>query len=589
MVLLKSEDGVSEVISTVLILSITVIGISAITAVGYPIIEDVQDTATFNRIQQSFTLLDSRISKAALGESPKQYIDIKVGDGNISIRNNSWMNITLKNGSSVTTYMNVSLNSLVYELNRNQVAYEAGGIWLKYGDLGSTMLSPPEFHYDGTTLTLPLIRLVGSGSSGGSGTVTIVVDSDNQPVVHFPNSYSNRTNPMSSGTVWVKVRSDYCNAWKSYMEEQTSVSVEGDNCATNSTVLIKLVTPSITNPFTQAIFSSNNVILWNNFDAKSYDSTTTRPSDEALESADIYAASLVLLKNNVNVLGSVNSSGSVTLNNNAEVSGICRGSLVILGTHTICGETVQQSAVAQSMPSVDSTISGKISSFSSSNGNDAAAANPHCGITGTELSISSPDENCIITGPKDLYFTKVYMKNNPDSGKALIFDTSAGPIDIAVFDGSQFKLDGNVNISVIGTNPVRFYLGSNVELDMGSNVCMLINPTESGSGDSTCGKEPPAGALGNTNLLQLWMHSNGGTVELVNNNDFFGVIYAPGRDIELSNNVYVCGATIGDTVDIKNNVHFQYDENLKNIEFLPPDSAVIQYLHISENVLSVDL
>jgi hypothetical protein len=591
--MLRSENGVTEVVGTVMIFGIFVISAAIIYTVGVPVIQSQQSLSYVRSIEQSFTALDSKFSKSALGEAPSQVIKMNLGGGNIYVKSDNWMNLTIEaENGSITDCINISLGALVYDKNERSIAYEGGGVWTKDLFGWYEMLSPPEFHYDGTTLTLPIIRFDETTSSAGGNIVNLAVSTNNTPTIHFPSATvsgtcgtATRANPLTAGNVFLTIKSDYCESWRDYMEEQTDIEVDADNCDQNNTVTLKLVAPYATTPFSQAIFASNTLILWNNFDVRSYNSTTTKCSGSASGSGNITAVHSILLENNADVDGSANSSGSITLNNNAGVSGTCRGNPVTLGSGASCGTVVQQSASIESMQSVDDTIADKISSFNSSNDNAGVSC-----ITNNEIDMPGGNTSTISADGfstfRKIYLTKFHMSNNDK----IIFDASDAGVDIAIASGSQFLLDNGANISVFGNYPVRFFLGSNVNFEWGTGVCLLINPTLSGSWGSKarCNREAPAGALSNSSILQFWMYSTGNQVLLENNNDFFGVIYAPGRDFRLDNNVYICGAVIGNAVDVKNNVQFQYDENLQNAQLFSGE-AIIQYLHVSENALDVNI
>src|SRR5665648_1088460 len=87
-----------------------------------------------------------------------------------------------------------TLGTLTYVLGGIVIAYEGGGVWMKYPKGDAIMLSPPEFHFNGETLTLPIIRLLGNEYTSGTGTVQFKVTKDNS-TIRFPVSYTHLTLP----------------------------------------------------------------------------------------------------------------------------------------------------------------------------------------------------------------------------------------------------------------------------------------------------------------------------------------------------------------------------------------------------------
>ncbi len=223
MKLLSSETAASEVIGHAIILSITIIGISMIALYGIPAIYSLQDMANVKNVEQAFTVLDSRASRAILGESPRQITNIYLGGGSLTIE---------PNGTNAPSYIviksenfnfTIPMGKVKYQLGERVVAYEGGGVWSKYPS-GSVMLSPPEVHYNGVTLTLPVINVTGNTSVGGKGS-TAVSFKKNAIVVQYPNTLctgcTNRTNPVnytSTGKVYINITSDFYDAWADYAE-----------------------------------------------------------------------------------------------------------------------------------------------------------------------------------------------------------------------------------------------------------------------------------------------------------------------------------------------------------------------------------
>ncbi|MGB8215801.1 MAG: hypothetical protein WCE94_00705 [Candidatus Methanoperedens sp.] len=218
MKLLSSETAASEVIGHILILFITILGISMIALYGVPAIYSLEDTANSKNSEQAFTVLDSRASRATLGESPLQVTNINLGGGTLTVEpNTSFMVVNSSNFN-----VNISMGRVKYTLGDRIVAYEGGGVWAQYPGGGTVMLTPPEIHFDGVTLTLPVINIYGNSSVGGKGTA-VVSFKKNATLVQYPNTsiQQTRTNPVNytnTGKVFVNITSDYYLAWADYAE-----------------------------------------------------------------------------------------------------------------------------------------------------------------------------------------------------------------------------------------------------------------------------------------------------------------------------------------------------------------------------------
>ncbi len=244
---LSSEKAVSEVIGHVIILGLAVTGVALITLIGAPSIYKLQDMAVIRNVEQGFTVLDSRASTSLIGDSPIQVTDMNPGDGILAVEPNgtgreSFMEIKSENR---TFNITIPMGKVKYRLGERIVAYEGGGIWSKYPSGGSVMLSPPEFHYNGRTLTLPSITVNGTADIGGKGKASISFKK-NTTVLLYPNTTvdPNRTNPLNyslSGKVFVNITSDFYDAWADYARGLLYTKVSTNSTGHKASIELKVV------------------------------------------------------------------------------------------------------------------------------------------------------------------------------------------------------------------------------------------------------------------------------------------------------------------------------------------------------------
>lgn len=230
----------STVVGYVLVLGMVIAGTALVVTFGATALTDTQTQSELQRAEHSLTLFDSRSSMVALGNSDAQSVSFGVRGGQFDVTEDSgWMRIEHVNftgSGDDEVIFNESLGALVYENGNTEMAYQGGGVWRKDGQGAAQMLSPPEFHYRGATLTLPVIR-VESGADGNSGSeATITKAAETRRV--FPNVTAPTTgsdevgapydgtdqaylNPVGNGTVNVTVKSEYYEGWASYFRERT--------------------------------------------------------------------------------------------------------------------------------------------------------------------------------------------------------------------------------------------------------------------------------------------------------------------------------------------------------------------------------
>jgi len=239
-----SQDAVSEVIGYTLLLGIIVLVVGIVSLTTLPIIQDAKEKAYLKNMEQGFTVLDSRASLTSLGKQPTQIVQMYTQAGAITVDDTGFSNIKITFTNETTTYVvyDESMGTIQYQLGDNKIAYEGGGVFRKYpGDGDPVIITPPEFHYNGETLTLPIIRINSNQSVGGTGVITLRLVSDQTSNVLFPNAYENPeyTNPLLLGKqVNVVIKSDYYKGWAKYIEERTEAIVITNDATKETTVTL---------------------------------------------------------------------------------------------------------------------------------------------------------------------------------------------------------------------------------------------------------------------------------------------------------------------------------------------------------------
>ncbi|WP_407355031.1 hypothetical protein [Methanolobus sp. WCC5] len=290
---LESENAVSAVVGMIMILALTIASISVIFLYGVPTIYKMQDMANAQKVEQAFTVFDSRTSKVALGESPSQTTFFSMMDGDVRVKGdnmsyedsriviisvdigapwysifrnkkNQWGSWNPHIGEPGMNEFNASMGSIVYTNKDRMIGYEGGGVWSRYPNGRSVMISPPEFHYNGETLTLPVMKIEGNQVYSGRSDVGITVSSDNMPTVLYPDPSSDarRTNPLRSDKVIIYIKSEFYNAWADYANSLAYASATTDDA--NNTAVVELeVIPAMGRDTLKTAFKVGSVNRYN--------------------------------------------------------------------------------------------------------------------------------------------------------------------------------------------------------------------------------------------------------------------------------------------------------------------------------------
>lgn len=563
------ERAESEVTGQVILLGLTILGISMITIYGVPAIMSMQDTLNAKNVEQAFTVFDSRASRTALAEAPMQITEINTKGGDISVLTNSssqpsYITIELSNGSSIINSMTIPMGKIVYAHDDREVGYEGGGVWSKYHSK-SVMISPPEFHYNGVTLTLPIVNISGSSSVGGEGRSSLNIEKKGDPTVIYPNS--NYMNPIPENVTRIKItiKSEYYDAWGKYFESIPLTNVYPD--ANLKKVTVTLETPPLYTKYSYGALASDTITLDNNAAVDSYDSSLGSYMSTRTGNGSIRAQKLILLSQNAVVNGTAEAntisagSGCTMANQKCKIMKDARG--VSIDPIIYVGGTKYDNYDPKyfefSLPDPKEKVKQKINEYKSSNDNGAA---PTCISGNTINSASLTTTPCTIPGNKNYYLTTFDVPNN----KILIFNTTTGPINIAV--DSSIKVT-NANITVSGTDPVKIYLQGGMEVT--SNSVVNNNPTQNSSRFQ----------ITSSSSLPI-KFENGNTI-------FVGSVYAKYAKISVNQGAQIFGAMVGDTFSVQQSEKIHYDQSLKNLDLDLGSGTIVMYLHITRNDVEVRL
>jgi len=231
----RRERAQSEVLGTVLLLGITIAAVTVTVATGSVALAAVTDDARTSGVENGMSQLTSQASLVALGEADAKRFDLgSVDGGDLRLDEDAGhVEIRVEGPNETIDSESFRLGTLVYTGDRREVAIQGGGVWSLEGDRGR-MLSPPEYHYRGSTLTFPVVRLTGDEASANRGTG--VVRRSN-----VSKALGDVENPLQNGTVVVEVESDYYEGWYDFFTQRADGDVTKDD--ENRTVTARLVVP----------------------------------------------------------------------------------------------------------------------------------------------------------------------------------------------------------------------------------------------------------------------------------------------------------------------------------------------------------
>ncbi|MFB6125115.1 MAG: hypothetical protein ABEJ59_04065 [Halanaeroarchaeum sp.] len=248
--------GQSQTVGVVLVLALTVISAGAIAMMGGTAIDRTQQTVAVQSAEHALSQLDSEVSLVALSRADRQSVALGGRDGTLTVfPDRGHITVTHLNyteyGDDEVIY-DATLGEVRYEVGDQVIGYQGGGVWRSAGGNGSTMVSAPEFHYRGQTLTLPVIRLRGNDSVAGPVTADVSDGSGGRSV--YPDetrTYTNTSrtfrNPVQNGTLRVTIQSEFYRGWAAYFRERTDGDVTTFDG--NQTAQVDLISPGMQGTF----------------------------------------------------------------------------------------------------------------------------------------------------------------------------------------------------------------------------------------------------------------------------------------------------------------------------------------------------
>jgi len=252
----RGDRAQSETLGFALIIGLVFIGVTVVVAFGAVAIDDTEHSSETQRAEHTMTVFDSRAALVALGDVERQRISTGIDNGQVEVNTGtgslSLHHFNYSENENTEVIYDQQLGEVVYTNGDDEIAYQGGGVWRKGAQGEARLVSPPEFHYRGSTLTLPVIRVVGSNDDSGSDGVTATRRTSGTDIYPdhgrtYGGTGSKYANPAENGSMYVKVQSSYYEGWANYFEARTDGEVKTYD--SNETARVELISVGNTGKF----------------------------------------------------------------------------------------------------------------------------------------------------------------------------------------------------------------------------------------------------------------------------------------------------------------------------------------------------
>ncbi|ADB62369.1 von Willebrand factor type A [Haloterrigena turkmenica DSM 5511] len=527
------------------------LGATTVYVVGMGAFDAAESQAYGEQSQRELRQFDSTISSLGVQDDTPAPVQFNNLDGELI--SDGQIEVTVSDGY-VNDSRSIELETLVAtDKGGNEFAYQAGGAWDVSGDR-ATAVSDPNLRYyyesteDGQAGRVDIVPVTLTGTVGtGEHTVREIPNPDTDSF----ESLGEDIEVVSYTTVEVS-GSSYHHGWYNFLKDEFDAT-DANNCEVSNSVDENIICHDE---------SEETVTVVANVDGE-------EPLRELVDIEPTVRSGLYIdgetgtLKSSLsmNAYGNHSSDGDDSpgfllanydefhLHNHADIEGVpvVNGELGSKGNPSI--SPIGYGVAVNGTPQGESESGKKLYRLDSENEGEGK------GVEGTALAteLSQPYTDVDPIDDKIDRLLTSYLSGKPSADGDVSTGMYSGEDGIDSTDSS----DGNVNIGVdgsldlsdveiTGNNRTNFYVDGNVEL---SDV--EIQPDD--RADS------------------LWVYATSDSTITIED-DFQGVVYAPGADLEIKDDVTIDGAVIAgdaaeggdDTLEIGDDVQINFDRSLRS-------------------------
>lgn len=235
--------GVSPLIGFVLLFGIVAVISVALFFAAIPALDDTEQYAEQERVEQSMVELNSQLYSTALKKDSPSHIDLDLHEQGAVTREETG-HITVAAEEQGVEIEN-TIGTIEWEGDDGAtIASEGGAVFRETGNK-TQLISAPPFEYDSesTTLTFPVINTYGE---------KVLKDGDIR-ISHENTTAYTQENVIENESLTVTVESDYCVGWEEYFINEVGPSAIQDDCSEDQTVVAEIGRLELSDAFDRGI------------------------------------------------------------------------------------------------------------------------------------------------------------------------------------------------------------------------------------------------------------------------------------------------------------------------------------------------
>ncbi|WP_449271905.1 DUF7289 family protein [Haloterrigena salifodinae] len=546
----RADRGTSPQLGIVLLFVMVFLGATSIYVVGMGAFDAAESQAYHEQSQQELRQFDSTISSLGKQDDTPKSVQINNLDGELVT--DGQLEVTVSDGY-VNDSRSIELETLVAtDKGGNEFAYQAGGAWDVSGDR-ATAVSDPNLRYyyesteDGEVGRVDIEPVTLEGSVGtGEHTVREIPNPDTDSF----ESLGEDIEAVSYTTVEVS-GSSYHHGWYNFLKDEFDAT-DANDCDISGSIDENIICHDK---------SEETVTVVANVDGE-------KPLRELADIEPTVRSGLYI----DGETGTLRSSLSMNAYENHNANGASSPGFLLAnydefylhnhadieGIPVVNGELGSKGNPSISPIGYGVTVNGTEQGESESGKNlyrlDAENEGKGKGVEGTALAteLSQPYADVAPIDDEIKRLLTAYLAGNPSADGDVSAGMYSGEDGIESTDSADGNVnvgvDGNLdlsNVEINGNNQTNFYVDGHAEL---SNVS--IRPDDRADA--------------------LWVYATSDSTITIED-DFQGVVYAPGADLEIEDGVTIDGAVIagdaagrGGTLEIGDDVQINFDRSLRS-------------------------
>ena len=212
----SDERGISEILGTVLLISMVLLGSATVIIFGASAISDATQRTTTEAATDYLETVDSRLATlSASSDDPEVVFDPQdAAAREYHVRRDGYMNVTVNDNPDCS--VNQTLSTIAFEdSNGNTVGYEGGGVW-RSGIDSSTQVTPPDVTLADGMLDVNLVNVTGTFDQARNR-VALNASETRNTTETFSENLARGDCPRPDN-VSITVKSQFYDGWADYLE-----------------------------------------------------------------------------------------------------------------------------------------------------------------------------------------------------------------------------------------------------------------------------------------------------------------------------------------------------------------------------------